>query len=220
LRTWKKLELGLYNKLSTKNPAVMNFLESGCYRRAIAAYLDDIRPPGELLSDCCKRCSDREGTEVPPSIGPSENYIDPESKPTPKHYSTTKYLAGLVQDQLIKWRLNLFKALSTASPDDAHSIPGLLSLEAIMPLKVLQKLSSRAAYVAKGGMSISEFVVWGTMASYVECCFPAQAVQPLKDVLVGTFEAGKKLQKSRGRHLASSKNSGMSLKERQREVDR
>lgn len=219
LRSWKKSELGLYNKLGIKNPAVMNFLESGCYRRAIAAYLDDIRRPGELLGDCCKRCSDREGAEVPQSIGPSENYIDRESKPTPKHYSTTKYLAGLVRDQLIKWRLNLFKALSTPLPNDAHSIPGLLSLEAIMPLKVLQKLSSKAAYVAKGGMSISDVVVWGTMDSYVECCFPAQAVLPLKDVLVSTFEAGKKLQKSRGRHLASSKNSGMSLKERQRDVD-
>jgi superfamily II DNA/RNA helicase len=28
LTTWKKSELGLYNKLSTKNSAVMNFLES------------------------------------------------------------------------------------------------------------------------------------------------------------------------------------------------
>jgi hypothetical protein len=52
----------------------------------------------------------------------------------------------------------------------------------------------------------------------VECCFPEQAVQPLKDVLVSTFEAGKKLQKLRGRHLALTKDSGMSLKERQREV--
>jgi hypothetical protein len=86
-----------------------------------------------------------------------------------------------------------------------------------MPLKTLQKLSSRAAYIAKGGMSISDVVVWGTMACYVECCFPEQAVQPLKDVLVSTFEAGKKLQKLRGRHLALTKDSGMSLKERQRE---
>jgi hypothetical protein len=69
----------LYNKPSIKKPAVMAFLESGCYRRAIAAYLDNIRLPGE-------------GAEVPRSIGPSENYIDPRSKPTPKQYSTTKYV--------------------------------------------------------------------------------------------------------------------------------
>jgi len=221
LRAWKKTELCLYNKLSAKNPAVMSFLESRCYRRTIAAYLDDSRPPGELLGSCCRRCSEREGAEVPQSIGPSENYIDSRSKPTPKHYSTTKYLAGIVQDQLIKWRLNLFKALSTLPNDaaDADSIPGLLSLEAIMPLKTLQKLSSRAAYIAKGGISISDVVVWGTMAWYMECCFPAYNVEPLKDVLVSTFEAGEKLQKSRAKHLASSKNSGMSLKERQKEVD-
>jgi Helicase conserved C-terminal domain len=218
LRAWKKPELGLYNKLSTKNPAVMKFLESGCYRRAIAAYLNDSRSPGELLGGCCKRCSEREGTKVPQSIGPSENRIVPQSKPTQKQYYTTKYLAGLVRDRLIKWRLNLFRALSTL-PNDADSIPGLLSLEAIMPLKTLQKLSSKAAYVVKGGMPIPDVIAWGTMDLYVECCFPTQGVEPLKDLLVGTFEAGKKLQKLRGRHLASSKNSGMSLKERQKEVD-
>jgi hypothetical protein len=116
---------------------------------------------------------------------------------------------------MVKWRLNLFRALSTLPiANDAHSIPGLLSLEAIVPLKTLQKLSSRAAYVSKGGMSISEVVVWGTMALYVECRFSAQGVEPLKDVLINTLEAGKELQKSRGKHLAMSKNSGMSSKER------
>ena len=64
-------------------------------------------------------------------------------------------------------------------------------------------------------MSISEVI----MAWYVERRFSAQRVEPLKDVLINTFEVGKELQKSRGKHLAMSKNSGMSLKERQKEFD-